>query len=734
MLAGGGHSHLAVLKQFGVQPLPGLKVTLVSRDTCAPYSGMLPGLIAGHYGYDDCHIDLRRLARYAGADFLRAEVTSLDAGDQFLHLRGRPSLHYDILSLNIGGQSSLPPVAGPQVRVFPVKPVDELLAGIDGLDRLVAAGADHVHAVVVGAGAGGVELILALQHRFQKKGFSTRCSYRLVTDQAQILMGHNGKVREHFERTLAERNVEVITDERVISAEAGSLRCASGREVPADFVVWAIGVAPPAWTKWTGLELNGRGFVRVDPYLRSTSHPSVYAAGDIASSPEAPRPKSGVYAVRQGSVLAGNLRRHYVGRSLKPYRPQTQALALISGGDRYAVASRGAMYLAGAWLWKLKNRIDRRFVAKYNDLPPMLEAEGATDAVDDQSEFEGARQPPMRCGGCGAKVGHTVLARVLERLAIHVTAGIDLGLEAMDDAAVFAPPPQSQKLVQSIDYFRDFINDPYLLGEIVANHALNDLYAMGARPHSALAVVTVPFAAESIMEQQLYQLMAGAVRTLTAAGATLLGGHSGEGAELAIGFSVTGMLDSADLKLRQMSEAGQVLILTKPLGTGLLFAADMRRAAAGRWIDAAVVSMRQSNQQAVECLRTHGATACTGVAGFGLIGHLLTLLRAKNLGADIELEMLPLLEGALECARAGIFSSLQPQNARNQEATAAAEKARGDPAWPLLFDPQTSGGLLAAVPAQNAQACIAALKALDYCHASMIGRIRAASTPRITVL
>ncbi|MBA2409658.1 MAG: selenide, water dikinase SelD [Gammaproteobacteria bacterium] len=733
VLAGGGHSHVAVLKHFGMRPTPGLALTLVSRATYAPYSGMLPGLIAGHYDFDACHIDLRRLARFAGADFVQADVESVEPENQRLYVSDRPSLHYDFLSLNIGAQPAVPPADERAARVFPVKPADVLLGGCRELRRLAQARNGRIGIAVVGGGAGGVELMLALHHGLARESLGERWDWRIVTDQAEILIEHNHRVRARFVRVLATRGIEVITGERVTAVEPPGLRCDSGRAIAADFVMWATAVAAPEWLSATGLDLDARGFVRIDARLRSTSHPNVYAAGDVAGSMETPRPKSGVYAVRQGAVLAANLRRHHEHRRLKAYRPQTRALALISTGDRYAVASRAGLYAAGGWLWRVKDGIDRRWMAKYNDLPSMREPRGATSGAHGEADVDLDRKPAMRCGGCGAKVGGAVLKRVLKRVARGTGEDIDIGLEAMDDAAVFTPPA-GLKLVQSIDYFRDFINDPFLLGEIAANHALSDLYAMGARPHSALALATLPYAGERVMEEQLYQLMAGAVRTLDTAGAALLGGHSGEGAELAIGFSVNGVIDADDLARRRMLAPGQVLILTKPLGIGALFAADMRHRAQGRWIDLAVAMMRQSSALAADCLRAHHASACTDVTGFGLIGHLLALLRPSGLGADIQLAALPLLEGALDCAAAGIVSSLQPQNARLDKSIADADAVRAHPAWPLLFDPQTSGGLLAAVPPDNAAACVAELRESGYRQATIIGRIRAASSSLVAVI
>jgi selenide,water dikinase len=297
-----------------------------------------------------------------------------------------------------------------------------------------------------------------------------------------------------------------------------------------------------------------------------------------------------------------------------------------------------------------------------------------------------------------------------------------IGFDAPENAAM-QPVAPGKGLVQCLAYFRAFIDDTYAFGQIAANHALGDVFAMGAEPQSALAIATVPYGRERVVEEALYELLAGALAILEPAGAVLAGGHSSEGAELAFGLAVNGLVDPERAWRKGGLQPGDALILTKPIGTGTLFAADMRRRAKGRWVEAAIVSMRLSSQGAAACLGRHGVRACTDVTGFGLLGHLVEMTRASGVDAVLQIEAVPVLEGAAETVAAGILSSLQPQNLRLRRAVRDLERAAQHPRFPLLFDPQTAGGLLAGLPAENASTCIAELRSLGYPAATVIGRI-----------
>lgn len=732
VLIGGGHSHVAVLKSFGMRPMPGVRVTLIARDVLTPYSGMLPGFIAGHYSYDECHIDLARLATFARARLFHDEAVGIDLAAKHVLCAGRPPVPYDVVSLNIGSRPKQADVPGSAAHATPVKPIDDFAARWKRIVERVTEDERPLRIGVVGGGAGGVELTLAMQYHLRRllkgKGQDPdRLRFVMVT-AGRLLPTHDARVEQIFGRVLQERAVDVRSDSEVVAVEPGGVRCANGLEIALDEILWVTQAGAAPWLRQSGLACDENGFVRVRDTLQSVTDGDVFAAGDVAAVDDHPRPKAGVFAVRQGKPLAENLRRVLAGRPPKRFVPQSKFLSLISTGDKYAVASRGRWAAEGKRLWALKDWIDRRFMRKYSDLPAMAQAAGPAPAagVADAAALTEISAIAMRCGGCGAKVGSTTLSRVMARLNVTSRDEVVIGLDAPDDAALVRPSP-GKALIQTVDYFRAFIDDPYVFGRIAANHSLGDVYAMGGEPQTALAIATVPYGLESKVEDDLFQMMSGALDILNGAGCALVGGHTSEGAELALGFAVTGAVAENDALRKAGLRPGQALILTKPIGTGTLFAAAMRHEAKGSWIDAALASMQVSARDAASCLRRFEVGACTDVTGFGLIGHLVEMTKPSGVDVELDLTSVPLLEGARETVEAGIFSSLQPQNLRVRRAVHEAQALAGDPRYALLFDPQTAGGLLAAVPDDRAEDCVAELRRLGYECAAIIGRVLPAS-------
>ena len=426
------------------------------------------------------------------------------------------------------------------------------------------------------------------------------------------------------------------------------------------------------------------------------------------------RPKAGVFAVRQGKPLFENLQRALQRKRLKSFIPQKKFLILIGTGDERAIASRGIIgFGPHRLLWRWKDRIDRKFMDKFSD----LKMEGR------RQKAEGRRKDSqMYCAGCGAKVGSRVLENVLHKIPQQIKRDdVLIGMENPDDAAVVRVPTD-RVMVQTIDYFRGLVDDPYLLGKITANHCLSDLFAMGAMAQSGLAIATIPYDAPSKQEDTLYQLLLGATEVLNEAGAVLMGGHTTEGEELAFGLTCNGLGSQKKLLYKGGMKPGDVLILTKALGTGTLFAADMRLKARGRWIESAIKSMLTSNENAAKLLLEYGATACTDVTGFGLVGHLLEMLKGQTVGVELDMEAIPVLPGVAETLEQGIFSSLYPENLRLSASIQNRERGSRHPLYPLLFDPQTSGGLLATVPADLANVCLNALQQ-EYSVCRIIGRV-----------
>ncbi len=367
VLIGGGHAHVHVVRAFGERPLSDVRVTLVARDIATPYSGMLPGVIAGLYAPEQAHIDLKRLAEACGVRFIHAEAIGIDRAAKRVFLAAGPPITYDMLSINVGIAPDLGAIKGAAQHGIAVKPIGAFAAKLQDLRDRCRHGAVR-RIAVIGGGAGGVELLLSVRTRLRAdaaaEGRDVDLLFALVTAKA-LLATHNSAVRRAFERHLAAAAVEVHDYRPVVELADGCVVCRDGKVIPADAMLLATAGAPPAWLAATGLALDPRGFLAVTSTLQVANDPAVFAAGDCAELIETPRERAGVYAVRAGPPLAENLARRARGALPLPWSPQRHHLALISTGERHAVASRGPFMVQGAWVWAAKDWIDRRWIGVY---------------------------------------------------------------------------------------------------------------------------------------------------------------------------------------------------------------------------------------------------------------------------------------------------------------------------------------------------------------------------------
>ncbi|MGQ0485024.1 MAG: selenide, water dikinase SelD, partial [Hyphomicrobiales bacterium] len=697
VLVGGGHAHVSVLRSFGMRPEPDVRLTLIAKELEAPYSGMLPGFVAGHYSRGDCHIDLVRLARFADARLIHGSATGIDRKQRRIMLEGRPPLAFDLLSIDVGITPALAAIKGAAEHGIAVKPISSLMPKLRRIEELLAASHGDRRFAVVGAGAAGFELAHAFRHRFADRAGNIHIT--LIGGNG-LLPNINARARRLARESLERAGIALIESDPVVEIEENQVILASGRRIVADAALVTTGAAQAAWLRKAGLKTDADGFVAVRPTLQVVDDDDIFAAGDCAGVLEYPREKSGVFAVRHGPPLTENLRARAQGRVPTPFTPQRQYLMLLTTGRKHAIAARGPFSVAGDWVWTWKDWIDRRFMRKFNDLPEM-------------AGRNGGEPDAMRCGGCAAKVGPVTLARALGRL--------DPGAGQRNDAAILEAPGNELRL-ETVDFFRAIWPEPYVFGEIAANHALNDIYAMGGRPTHALAVAVIPHARPRLVEEDLFQLLAGASAAFRQAGVELAGGHSSEGTELAAGFSVSGSVKRAGIRRKTGLRDGDTLILTRPLGTGLLFAAEMRGKAPAVAIAAALAAMRQSNREVARLLIAHGATAMTDVTGFGLLGHLIEMLEQSGCRATIAADDVPAYPQARELASAGLASTLLPDNLALKSRIEAGPEI-GDDRFALLFDPQTAGGLLAGVPAKAAKRCLAELQAGPAPAAAAIGTV-----------
>eukprot|EP00803_Ostreobium_quekettii_P010832 evm.model.scf_150EXC.5 EVM.evm.TU.scf_150EXC.5 scf_150EXC:34661-39636(-) len=572
VLLGGGHSHVEVLRSFGMKPVPGTRLTLVTRDVHTPYrcrqitfkfqllpyvvpcgkctccsgeesvwlclvepcgaaahkrvqggrlcemketavqlwnfffpfmvvfcSGMLPGYVSGFYEYDECHIDLRQLAAFAGARFLHAEASGIDLASRRLMLSGRPHLQYDVLSINTGITPDQESVPGAREYTTAVKPVNSFIDRFHQVLAKVQRAGRALTIAVVGGGAGGVELALAVRHRLEDmrihagKPKEASAKIRLVT-RGKILATHIAYVRRTFLKVLEDKGVALSEDATVERVSEGELLLVDGSSITFDVCLWCTDASAASWTKLTGLKTDDKGFLLVNDYLQADDGPpEVFAAGDVATNRNHPRPKAGVFAVRQGAPLAVNLKHFLQNKPLVPFTPQSTFLSLISTGEKYCVASKGWFGAQGAWLWTVKDYIDRQFMTKYGTGLPSMGNRGPV--VQDKSvgvngDAQVLAEAAMRCAGCGGKVGRGVLTTALSAaVRLGSSSVVVPGYEPLDDAAVIKPPPPGHVLLQTVDFLRSCVDDPYLFGVITANHCLSVSVSPPSQLSSAFAKI-----------------------------------------------------------------------------------------------------------------------------------------------------------------------------------------------------------------------------------------------------
>lgn len=714
VLLGAGNAHLGFVRRWGMSPARGVAVTLVSESTFVPYSAMVPGLIGGDYQRDEITIDLVRLCRSSGVRLIAEPAVAIDTAGRRVRFANRPEVAYDALSLGLGSRAAQP-FHG--TADWPMRPLDKLIERIEKIPK-----GRPFHLVVVGGGASGCELALAIRKRFPAPHFTItilQADNRLTPS----LCGRAGRL---FAQRMAQAGIEVRLGKRVTADRPLSLDWrlnAPGNPPLPDAVLWATDAAPPTLLAHSGLKLSPSGFLLVQPTLQSLNRPEVFGTGDCVSFPAYPTlPKNGVHAVRQGGVLFDNIQRFLHDQSLRPFRPQWLTLSLLNTADGEAILSYGPFALKSRWARHWKDRIDRRWVQMFAPMPMPTSPTG----------------PIMRCGGCGNKVSGDVLSAVLRRLDIPEDPRIVLGIHAGEDASAHRFDPSqfggATLEVQTVDYFKSFVDDPFLFGRIAALNAVSDLYAMNARPFSALAIATLPHARGPVQEAMLYELLSGALESFRQLGVVLTGGHTTEGAELALGFAVTGHAEERTLFQKGALEPGDVLILTKRLGTGALLAEGMMTRLRAEWWEALFTGMLNANDRAAKVFARHEVRAVTDVTGFGLAGHLLEMLdgRSKSkpttqphpqLLAKLWPEKVPLYAGFVEAVRQQAFSTLHNDNAR------VGRRVVG-PLHEWLFDPQTGGGLIAGVRPEMVERILSELHATGYADAVAIGEVQT-GTPAI---
>ncbi|NIM49765.1 MAG: FAD-dependent oxidoreductase [Gemmatimonadales bacterium] len=367
VLVGGGHSHIQVLESFATQPLPDTRLTLVVDRPIAIYSGMVPGLIGGQYRAEELEIDVAHWARRAGAQVIIARGVRIDAENRQVAVEDGPPVPYDVASFDIGSTVAGLDLPGIREHALAARPINVFTREVE---KLVARARAHdpgdpFLVVVVGGGAGGIEVAFALEHRLGQEA-KGQVEVLLLEGGPTILPGYPQSLVRRVQRHAQMRRIAVHCHEKVVAAERDALRLANGENLSYHALLWATGAVSHPIFRDSGLSTDERGFVRVRSTLQFEDYENLFAAGDCATLIDHPKtPKAGVYAVRQGPYLTGNIRALLAGKPLRSYTPQSDFLTLLNLGGGIALGTKWGLSVEGRWVMKLKDRIDRRFMQRF---------------------------------------------------------------------------------------------------------------------------------------------------------------------------------------------------------------------------------------------------------------------------------------------------------------------------------------------------------------------------------
>ena len=710
VLLGVGHTNAHIVKMWKMQPIPDAQLICVTNFPVATYSGMLPGVLSGQYPLDDMEIDLVRLCASVGVRLIIGDVSSVDTKQQKIKFHDRPDLDWDFLSIGIGSRPSMDGVDVSGDSLVAAKPMQTLLRRLD--QRIEKAAKDRegnpVRVTVVGGGIGSIEISFCLQRRLKEANANHQI--RLVTGGSGIGSGLLPATKEKVSGLMSEKGILTSSGHRVAKVTDTIVILENGDQIESDVVIWATNATPPELLSEVDVEKDAKGFLLTKPTLQTVSNDNIFAVGDTGTMADSPTDKAGVFAVRQGPVLWENLKHSVKQTALKEYVPQSGYLKLINTADGKSIAEYRGRTFYGSWCWYLKDRIDQKFMKMYTAYdPPMMKM---TDPEDTETA--------MRCLGCGGKIGSQILSSVLKELDVPDHPSVVIGLANPDDAAVVRTV--NDQVTVTTDFFASPFDDPYLVGRIALLNSASDCFVMGAQPTGVLAIVQLPLVHSKTQLQIMRELMGGSVEEINRMGGAIVGGHSIEGPRLTIGFTVLGD-QVAGTRTKGMLQEGDQLVLTKPLGTGVLLAALMQARLPGASYQALVKTMLASNQIALDLIVRHGVSGVTDVTGFGLTGHLQEMLSASGFSARLRMDDVPVMPGCQALIESGIESTLVDDN-RLIAGKVNLEGAR----WQqkdssVMFDPQTSGGILCGVKQSEVAGVLSFLSDAGFEESAVIGEV-----------
>ncbi len=657
VLIGGGHSHLNVLKSFTMDKIDGLRVTLISDVYETPYSGMLPGFIENDYSLDDIQIDLYKICYHGNFRFINCKVNKIDGIKNLIYFKNRPPLSFDYLSINIGINNNTKTIKNAGKYGLKLKPIskinyNEIINNLEG--KKVG---------VIGSGPAGVEISLALKKRYNE------IDIFLFTGKSGLLSNYSNSSKNSILKNLTDVNINVIFKDEVLEVSKNKIITKSSKVYSIDKAILSTNGVPPKWLKKTNLVLSREGFIQTNNKLQ-TNFNHIFASGDIINFSDKNLTKSGVYAVKSGSVLTKNIRNIILNKPLVDYHPQKFYLSIIGLSNGKALAYKFNLYFTSKLILNLKKYIDFRFINRFK----------LYNKIDYKKNV-------MDCKGCASKINLTTLKSSLPKDII----------KSSEDATQIT---KGSSYVNSIDMITSIVTDPFLLGKISANHALSDIYASFAKPLSALMILQLPKSSQSVHSNDLKQIQEGAKLVLNENSCLLSGGHTmiGEDKNPVIGFSIIGKkFKMSNKKINDKD----VVILTERLGTGIIFAGVNSNVISSRYIKDVNNQLENGNIKLGKILNQIKPLEATDITGYGLGNHLINLInRNKNIkGITILKNKIKVFEGVNECLQKNVNSSFYEQNFNYGKNKVFFNN--NDLTNKIFFDPQTVGGIAFIIPQKS---------------------------------
>ena len=672
VLIGGGHANVQVLRKLCMNEYKGLNVILISEGYEAIYSGMTPGYIKKLYSLDDISIDLQRLCFNAGATFIKDKVINLDNNKQIIHLNENPSISFDVLSINSGSISNNQSIKiDEKSNILSVKPISSFVSKLKVIDDLIEKSANRKISII-GGGVAAFELSFALYKRYNES-----ISLDIISDQILAEKNLNQSSINKLKKIAKNLNINLIS-KKVVVINDSKISFDNGEKIQSEIILLSTGATLPKWLAESNLDTS-EDFVAVNQHLQSLNFKNTFVTGDAASIDNSKRPKSGVMAVRQGEILKENLFLYLLNKPLKKFKPQKNWLYLIGTHKNSAVLNYFNFSFEGNWCWLLKKIIDLNFMKKFS-FPEQTDMSKKIFYLYEINKDI----PKMHCQGCGSKVSKNTLVNFLSNQQSN---------NELSDATEINF--RHNEILQTIDHIKLFKSfNPYDFGVISYLHSQNDILAAGGSVHSLSVSIGVPFSKNLVEHFYLEYFMRGIQQEISKDSALLASGHSYQTEEPAITITMNG--NKTEKSNKFLAVEGNLIYLSKPLGTGYLLAAYFQNSKLLSISDfeKLLTYLKKSNKIVAKLGFSFGSQLMTDVSGFGLASHLGDICQSSNLSAQIQLNNDILINDKLE-----ILKNFESSGYKNNYLSSfnSIDIKEDHPLFKIIFDPQTNGPLLMAI-------------------------------------